>query len=118
MKINELTDKFNNMTMSSISNNINKNKIKKNKRYIKNKKNNISKLHKIGIHLFKGKDILNTKKNSLTNLLIEIIKQYNKFYNFLESDLDNKDNHFEFNLSLTIKNKLNNNFIENITIKL
>jgi hypothetical protein len=97
MKINELIHQFDKLKMN-------------NKKYkTKSKKCKISKLHKIGIHLFKGKNIGFSKYSAFKSICIELIKQYNKFY-----ELNKNDCIYEMNFK--IKKKLNNECIENFNI--
>lgn len=99
MKINELIHQFNKLKMHK------KTKINKCKQ-----RNQISKLHKIGIHLFKGKNIGFSKYYGLKSILIELMKQYNQFY-----ELQKNDCIYEINFKIK---KLNNEVIDNIHIQL
>jgi len=100
MKINELIHQFDRLEMGN-------KKCKK----LKSIKNPISKLHKIGIHLFKGKNIGYSKYFAFKCICIELIKQYNKFY-----ELEKNDYIYEMNFK--IKKKLNNECIENLNINI
>lgn len=96
MKINELIVQFDKLKM----NNKKRNKIIK--------KCQVSKLHKIGIHSFKGKNIGFSKYYALKCICCELMKQYNKFYELNRND-------YIYEMTFKIK-KLNNECIENINI--
>lgn len=98
--MNNLIDKFDKMNIEKQNSNTKrKNKV--------TRKYQISKLHKINCHFFNKIKTQNSQKNTLNKICNEIKKQYDKFYT---------DDQLVFKLQLVVKNKLNNEIVENVIV--